>query len=213
VFHMNEDSTALAVGAIVGSISGIVGVRAATRAAGGTHPVRAWTVLAIMAGTVAGVAMGAKFGAGMELAAFLLLVVVGLPLSAIDLAVRKVPDRILIAAAPAAIALLALAAHDGGTYGAFVRALLAGVAVFVAYLALALGTGQLGFGDCKAAAFCAVYLGFISWRSVMLGTLAAFVLAAVLTVVRILRGSSRTGTLAFAPHIFAGALLAVLFVG
>jgi leader peptidase (prepilin peptidase)/N-methyltransferase len=169
------------------------------------------TLLVVGLGAIGGAAMGVRFGTSVELAAYLLLVAAALPLSTIDIAVRKVPDRILLPAVPAAIALLALAAHSAGAYGALGRALLAGVAAFAAYLLLALGSGQLGLGDCKAAGLCGLYLGYLGWRAVALGAVSAFVLAAVSVVVRVaIQRAARDRSLAFAPYIFAGAILAIV---
>ncbi|WP_194909574.1 prepilin peptidase [Catenulispora rubra] len=150
----------------------------------------------------------------MELAAYLLLVAVALPLSAIDLVARKVPDRILIPAVPAAVALLALAACSAGAYGALGRSVLAGIATLLAYLALALVTGQLGLGDCKTAGFCGIFLGYLGWNATARGALVAFLLAAVVSAARRMRSTrARDRTLAFAPYIFAGALVAVAISG
>ncbi|GAA2001360.1 A24 family peptidase [Catenulispora subtropica] len=208
---------ALVSGVAVGAAAGVLAVRAArsTASQSDNDAVRRvntqsaeWGIL--IAGPAAGAAIGVRFGVGIELAAYLSLVAVALPLSAIDIAVRKVPDRILIPALPAAVALLALSAHCEGTYSALGRALLAGCATFAAYLALALGTGQLGLGDCKAAGFCGIFLGYVGWRTTAFGALLAFVLAAAVAVLRMARrGSARDKTLAFAPYIFAGALVAV----
>jgi len=146
-----------------------------------------------------------------ELPAYLFLVAVALPLSAIDVAVRKIPDRILAPAVPAAIALLALAANSAGAYGDLGRAVLAGIVSLTAYLALALATGQLGLGDCKAAGLCGIFLGYLGWRAAALGVLLAFVLAAAFVAARtVMNGTTpRNKTLAFAPFIFSGALVAV----
>jgi leader peptidase (prepilin peptidase)/N-methyltransferase len=199
----------------VGTAAGIFAARAADSPASrsdgvvGEHtrvgPVPGLTVTA---GAAAGAAMGVRFGLGTELAAYLLLVAVALPLSAIDIAVRKVPDRFLLPAVPAAVALLALSAHSAGTYAALGRAVLAGVVSFTAYLALALMTGQLGLGDCKAAGLCGIFLGYLGWNAAALGALAAFLLAGIVAVGRMIGGNAaRDKTLAFAPFIFAGALV------
>ncbi|MFL6115212.1 MAG: prepilin peptidase [Catenulispora sp.] len=206
-----HDLAVLSVAATIGCAAGIHGARAAATSSSsrciGRHQ---WVAAVAGIGALAGAAIGAKFGVGIELAAYLLLVAVALPLSAIDIAVRKVPDRILLPAVPAAIAILALAALSAGSYSALGRALLAGVTTFTAYLALALGTGELGFGDCKAAGLCGIFLGYLGWSQVFLGTLAAFVLAALVAATRFLRDDpARTGTVAFAPYIFAGAVLTV----
>lgn len=208
---------ALISGMAVGTAAGAYAAHSARTAlsesssdVGGRDRARLADAATVIVGAAAGAAVGARFGFGVELAAYLLLVAVALPLSAIDVAARKVPDRILLPAVPAAIALLALAAHSTRDFGALGRALLVGVATFVAYLLLALGTGQLGFGDCKAAGFCGLYLGYLGAKPAALGVVFAFVMAAVVAVIsRTRRASGGNRTLAFAPYIFAGALLVI----
>lgn len=208
---------ALISGTAVGTTAGAYAAHSARAAfsqsdadVGGRVHAKLVDVATVIAGTAAGAAAGARFKFGAELAAYLLLVAVALPLSAIDVAIRKVPDRILLPAVPAASALLALAAHSAEDFSALGRALLVGVATFAAYLLLALATGQLGFGDCKAAGFCGLYLGYLGVKPAALGVVVAFVLAAIVSVIsRTRRGSGGNLTLAFAPYIFAGALLVI----
>ncbi|NUP46293.1 MAG: prepilin peptidase [Catenulispora sp.] len=209
--ELHAEPFALAAGASIGCIAGVLGAHAASRASGPSSRPRRWGLLAGMIGAIAGTAVAVRFGTGVQLAAYLLFVAVALPLSAIDIAVRKVPDRILVPAVPAAIALLALAAHHAGACGELGRALLAGIATFGAYVVLALATGQVGLGDCKAAGLCGLYLGFLGVRPAALGVVAAFVLASVGSVIsRVRRGSGRDRTLAFVPYIFTGTLLVIL---
>jgi leader peptidase (prepilin peptidase)/N-methyltransferase len=202
---------ALAAGALVGIVAGVLAVGAAGRAAS-RRDIR-WQLATpvIAVGAIAGVGIGARFGTSVELAAYLLLLAVALPLSAVDFAVRKVPDRILFPATAGAVMLLTLTAANAGSYGAWWRAIVAGTLSFLFYLALALATGQLGFGDCKAAGLCGLYLGYLGVRPAALGVVAAFVLAAIGSVIsRVRRGSGRDRTLAFAPYIFAGTLLVIV---
>jgi leader peptidase (prepilin peptidase)/N-methyltransferase len=201
---------AVILGAAVGGAAGTHAAYAAKVAASADRYERRFA-LTVAAGVTAGMMIGARFGIGLELTAYLLLVAVALPLSAIDIAIRRVPDRIVLPAVPAAIALLALAAHSAGTFSSLGRALFAGVATFVAYLALALATGQLGLGDCKAAGLCGLYLGFLGVRSALFGVVAAFVLAACYVLGRRVVGTKKdTRTLAFAPFIFAGAIITII---
>ncbi|MEY9861351.1 leader peptidase (prepilin peptidase)/N-methyltransferase [Catenulispora sp. GAS73] len=168
-----------------------------------------------MVGTVAGVAIAARFGLGVELAAYLLLVVAAILLSTIDLATYTMPDRIMAPAACAAVFLLAVAAFSADSAVPWWRAVAAGAASFVGYLILALVTGQLGLGDCKAAAVCGAFLGFQSWRQVALGPVAAFVLAGIVAATRAAwrSGRSRHHRLAFGPYLFGGAVLVIVLAG
>ena len=145
-------------------------------------------------------------------AACVALLAAALPLAAIDAATRTLPDRLLLPAIGACLVPLTLAAACGSDFGPLWRAGAAGVVVFAAFTALALALpGQLGFGDCKAAALCALPLGYLGWHHVLLGNLAAYLCAAVYVLGRRLAGRS-SSTLAFGPFLFAGAMIA-LFVG
>ena len=82
----------------------------------------------------------------------------------------------------------------------------------VIFLGLALA-GSMGLGDVKLAAVTGLLLGWLGWPAVVLGTVSAFLLAAVVAVVLLVRGAPRTSHLAFGPAIIAGAAVAVLRVG
>src|SRR5712691_6168623 len=85
-----------------------------------------------------------RFGGQPDVLAFGFLGALGVALSAIDIAVHRLPNRLTLPAYPVLVALLAVAAVTGHHGGALVRALLAGVALAVAYLLLAvLRPGQL----------------------------------------------------------------------
>jgi leader peptidase (prepilin peptidase)/N-methyltransferase len=94
----------------------------------------------------------ARFGPDPAVAAFAFLGVLAVALVQIDIAVRRLPDRLTLPAYPAVVILLTLAAAVGGDWGRLVRALLGGVALGACYLLLGLlSAGQLGGGDVKLA--------------------------------------------------------------
>lgn len=63
------------------------------------------------------------------------------PLAFIDLDVHRLPDRIQLPAYPILLALLALCSLATGDWGALIRALVAGVTLFVLFFVLALLPG------------------------------------------------------------------------
>jgi leader peptidase (prepilin peptidase)/N-methyltransferase len=138
------------------------------------------------------------------------LLAVALPLSTIDAVTRKLPDKLVLPALVGCAALLAIAADTVGGYGSLWRALAAAAIVFLGFTALALiMLGGLGFGDCKAAALCALPLGYLGWAHVLHGVLAAYLLAALYILGRRLAGRT-SRQVAFGPFLFAGALLVLL---
>jgi leader peptidase (prepilin peptidase)/N-methyltransferase len=68
----------------------------------------------------------------------------------------------------------------------------------------------MGLGDVKLAGVLGLYLGWLGWSSVLVGTFAGFLLGGVLGVALLLvrRASGRTA-IPFGPFMLAGALLAV----
>ncbi len=102
-----------------------------------------------------------------------------LTMAAIDIDVRRLPDRFTKPLVPVSIVATGGVALVAGAGGDWVRALLGGVALGVVYLVLALlggGTG-LGLGDVKLAPSLGVLLAFHGWSEVVVSTVLAFVSA------------------------------------
>jgi len=197
---------------ILGSVLGLASGIAATCAVRRLTLVPRHTVLLHAAlGLTLGALIGWRVAPAAYAAACLVFLAFALPLSAIDAATQQMPNRILLPAIPvcaAANALAAAAAHD---YTPLWRCLMAGAVVFAAFTAFAMiFIRRLGFGDCKAAGLCALPLGYLSWGSVLLGVLLAYVLAAIYVVVVRATRSGKLGVLPFGPFLFAGCLAAVL---
>ncbi len=140
---------------------------------------------------------------------------VGVALAAIDIAVRRIPDRLTLPAYPILILLLAAASVAGHHGGALLRALLGGLALAAGFLLLALlKPGQLGGGDIKLAGLTGLALGWLGWRTLLLGTVLGFVLCALFgLVLLVMRRIALTGTICYAPFLLGGAILAMLAAG
>ena len=149
------------------------------------------------------------------LPAYLYLGVVGAALTLIDLDVHRLPDLIVLPSYPIAAVLLLVPTVVTGLWGALLRAVLAGFALYVVYLVLALvspGGGGLGFGDVKLAGLLGLLLGWIGWGPVIVSVLAAFVIGGVVALALVLaRRVSRSSLIAFGPPMILGAWLALLF--
>jgi leader peptidase (prepilin peptidase)/N-methyltransferase len=156
-----------------------------------------------------------RFGGHPAMVAFVFFGVLGVTLAAIDLAVKRLPDRLTLPAFPVLIALLGVAAalsHDGG---ALVRALLGGAALAGAYLVLALvRPGQLGGGDIKLAGLAGLVLGWLGWPTLLAGAFLGFALAALVSLgLLAARRISLQSAISFGPFLLGGALLAILATG
>lgn len=135
----------------------------------------------------------------------------GIALALVDLDVKRLPDVMVLPSYPVLFALLGAAAVVSRDYQALERSLVAGAVLFACYFALALAyPGGMGFGDVKLSGLIGLLLGYLSWRAVLVGTFAAFLLGALtgLAVIAARRGDRKTA-LPFGPFMVAGALAAL----
>jgi leader peptidase (prepilin peptidase)/N-methyltransferase len=186
---------------MLGLIAGLATPPVARRF-GGTPRAWPWPIV----GAAAGAAIGWHLAPAPATTKTVWLVVlaVGVPLAAIDLAVHRLPDALVLPAL-AATATLAAAAGE-------VRALVAGVALTAAYAVVALlPRSGLGFGDVKFAGVLGIALGLLGWSAVGWGTAYAFLLGGTVAAALLLSGrAGRDTPLAFGPYLLAGAVLAAI---
>ena len=89
-------------------------------------------------------------GLSWALPAYLYLAAISVALSAIDLDVRRLPDKIVLPSYVVALVLLLLPSIAEGRWDAYLRAALTGVGLFAFYFLLALiYPAGMGFGDVK----------------------------------------------------------------
>jgi leader peptidase (prepilin peptidase)/N-methyltransferase len=143
--------------------------------------------------------------------AFLYFTAIGVALSAIDLDTRRLPNVIVLPSYPVIAGLLTASAAWQGGFWPLLRAGLGGLALFAFFCLLAVAhPAGMGFGDVKLAGLIGMVLGYLSWRALVIGGFAGFLLGAVVgvAVIAARRGDRRTA-LPFGPFMVAGALLAV----
>jgi leader peptidase (prepilin peptidase)/N-methyltransferase len=161
-----------------------------------------WIVIGFVCGGLIGWCLT---GAGpFVVAAWLVVVAVGVPLAAIDLACLRLPDALVL---PAALVVGGLAAAGGAH-----RALASGALTFAAFAVLAvLPRSALGFGDVKLAAVLGTALGWFGWQAAVWGPVLAFVLGGFVALGLLISGRARVDSaLPFGPYLLAGALLAMV---
>ena len=153
-------------------------------------------------------------GLSWALPAYLYLAAISVALSAIDLDVRRLPDKIVLPSYVVALVLLLLPSIAEGRWDAYLRAALTGVGLFAFYFLLALiYPAGMGFGDVKLSGVLGIYLGWYSWGLAILATFVAFLLGAVVGVVVMVRTrEGRRTKVPFGPFMLVGTFLA-LFVG
>lgn len=171
----------------------------------GTPVVVRTTVIAVLLGALA----GSVAGLGALLPAYLLLALAGTPLTVIDIALHRLPDRLMSVLAIGGAVLLSVPLLAAGDVHVWVRGIEAAAVVFVVLFALALAApSSFGRGDVKLAGVLGGYLGVAGWADVYCGIAAGFVLGAVIALV--LLATRRAGmktAIPFGPMLLLGALL------
>jgi leader peptidase (prepilin peptidase)/N-methyltransferase len=148
----------------------------------------------------------------------LLLVLVScVAMAAVDLDVHRLPDRLMFPTTGVLVGGYAVAAVVAAEPGAWLRALLAGLACGAGYFLLALlsmvrGSLGLGLGDVKLAALLGAALGWFGWVPVLVGMYAGFLAGGLAALVLLVTGRVRLrdGDLAYGPPMMVGALLGLL---
>lgn len=142
-----------------------------------------------------------------ELVAFGVLALATGLLLAIDLAVHRLPDVVVGPLYPILLATLAVAALTGSEWARFGRAAAAAGILLAGYFLMAfIAPSGLGLGDVKLSGVLGLFLGWLGWPHVLLGSLAAFVLGGFFAVVLLVTGRAKRDTdFAFGPWMLAGA--------
>ena len=156
-----------------------------------------------------------RFGGQPDMIAFGFFGVLGVALSAIDVAVQRLPDPLTLPAYPILIALLAVAGIASHDLAALGRALLGCLALAGSFLLLALlRPGQMGGGDIKLAGLAGLVLGWLGWPTLITGAALGFVLSAVVSLALLAaRRVKLQSAISFGPFLLGGALVAALISG
>ena len=147
------------------------------------------------------------------LVAYVLFAAVSLVLSVIDARTRRIPNRIVLPAYPAALALLAVACVLGWPWAAFLRAALGGLALFAFYLLLRMAQPRgMGGGDVKLAGLVGLHLAFLGWEQLVVGAFAGFLLGGLYGLLLLATRRVRLGaSFPFGPWMLAGTWAVILF--
>ncbi|MBT0995199.1 A24 family peptidase [Cellulomonas sp. DKR-3] len=154
-------------------------------------------------------------GPSWVLPALLYLVAVAVALTLIDIDTHKLPNAIVLPSYPVALVLLALASADPGgaaDWGALVRAVIGGAAMYAVYfLTVLVYPAGMGFGDVKLAGVLGLYLGWFGWGSLVLGWFGAFLFGGVYAIGLMVAGrAGRKQGIPFGPWMLLGALFGIV---
>ncbi|RQX11848.1 prepilin peptidase [Micromonospora ureilytica] len=135
-----------------------------------------------------------------------------IPAVLVDLAVRRLPDRLTLPAAAGTWLLLGVAALDADP-GHWLRAVIGGtgLALFFASTAVLLGRRGFGLGDAKLALSVGALLGWYGWPVLAFGLLLTFGLSALVSLGLLATRRANWSThLPFGPFLLLGTTAALL---
>ncbi|HEY4535428.1 MAG TPA: A24 family peptidase [Enteractinococcus sp.] len=147
-----------------------------------------------------------------EFVGFLLVGVGCSLLIVVDVAVHRLPDRLVTATFAGLLLPLCFAAAAEQHWVALGRALLISLVLVAGYFILALITpAGLGLGDVKFAAVMGLFLGWFGWSEMLIGTVLGFILNGLAALALLIRHRQpRTQEVAFGPSMVLGAILALI---
>ena len=169
-------------------------------------------VLGIVSAAVLG-GFAWRLGADVALAAFAVLGLGLVAMSAVDLERYIIPNRILYPTAALVAPLLVVASAVDSRWGSLGRAAIAAAAAFAAFLAVHLAVPHgMGFGDVRLAGLIGGATGWLGLGHAFVGFFAAFVLGAVvgIGVMAAGRGGRKT-RVPFGPFMAVGAVVTVVW--
>ena len=158
------------------------------------------------------VAAAFRFGLSWLLPAYLYFASVAVVLCVIDVKHRVLPNVIVYPSFVIGVVLLGLAAIGDHQPQTLARAAGGALALFAFFLLSAVVTPRgVGMGDVKLAAVVGLYLGYLSWRAVVVGALSSFLVTALVGVALMLAGRAhRKSTVPFGPALFAGSVVGIV---
>jgi len=143
--------------------------------------------------------------------AFAYLAAIGVALALIDLDTHRLPNAIVLPSYPVLAALLLLASWGARDWPALLRAAIGGVALWVAYFAMALAyPSGMGFGDVKLAGLLGAALAWLGWGAFAVGSFGAFLLGGVFSIGLVVAGrAGRKTGIPFGPWMILGAAVGI----
>lgn len=200
----------------VGALAGLTGSRLAARLPpdapiGHSRRADAGGTLAVAALVAA---LYAVMGSVVELLPWMVLAAASVTVTVVDLRTHRIPDVLVVGTLAAGLGALLIVSATTGEWSRLGRAAMAAGLLLGVYLVLALPSrGGLGLGDAKLATAVGLYLGWLGWSALIVGTFLSFALGAVVGIaVAVLRRGSMRTAIPFGPFMVAAPLL-LAFLG
>jgi leader peptidase (prepilin peptidase)/N-methyltransferase len=170
-----------------------------------------WALAGLIENPASVISTATAVSVGLSLVAFLYLAAVSIALALIDLDVHRLPNKIVLPAYVVGAVLLGSAALITGDYDRLIGAGIGLAALWLAYFLMAiLYPGGMGFGDVKLAGVLGLFLGWLGWGPLLVGSFAAFLLGGVFAVgLLVTRRVTRKGGIPFGPWMLLGAWVGI----
>jgi len=169
---------------------------------------------AALVAAVAGGLIGGAIGLDWPLLFLLPLVPVAVALAFIDLHTHLLPTKVIWPTLAGTVVLAGIAAVAAEDPAAFLRAAVGGAVVFGLFHALWwFYPAGMGYGDVRLSAIVGFVLGYVGWAELLIGVYGAFLVFAVLGVLRAAARRDRSAlrtALPFGPFMLAGVLAGVV---
>jgi leader peptidase (prepilin peptidase)/N-methyltransferase len=198
---------ATALGAVLGATVLPGWADRESRSAARSGP-RTRTAGALVTGVAFGV-LALRVGADAVLPAFLAVMAAGTAIAIVDLREKRIPNHMLLIAAPVVAVLLLAGVLMRGEPERLLAVLAGAAAMFALYFVLALiAPAAMGMGDVKLAALLGAALGAAGLTAWLVGLLAAYLIGGVVAVITLVTGRvGWRGSIPFGPWMVAGALI------
>jgi leader peptidase (prepilin peptidase)/N-methyltransferase len=159
-------------------------------------------------------ATAALIGWRVALIGFLYFTATAIALAAIDLDTKRLPNALTFPAYAVGVTVLALDGLVSGDWHAFVRAAIGMAALYGFYFLLALVyPAGMGFGDVKLAGVLGLFLGWLGYSQLVIGSFLAFLLGGVFGMAAMaVKKAGRKSQLPYGPFMVLGAVIG-MFAG
>ena len=161
------------------------------------------------------VELAVRYGDSSLLVPLLVLGASLVAVSAIDLELLRIPDRITFPTLALALPLIVVVSVQQDTTDAIPAALIGSVAYFLLlFTTHMIYPAGMGFGDVKLAGVLGLYLGWLGWAEVIAGGFLGFLFGGVVgAALMAVRRAGRKSQIPFGPFMLAGAFTAILWGG
>jgi leader peptidase (prepilin peptidase) / N-methyltransferase len=140
---------------------------------------------------------------------------VGVALAFVDIAVHRLPDRLIASGVVGAAVLFGIATAAGASPHRLLTAVLCALATGAVYLVIVfISPRGMGLGDAKLAVLTGLVTGWFGAWAAVYGVLLGMIIAGIAGIALLAaRRITRRDSIAYGPFMLLGALAAILIIG